>query len=228
MTNKGNPFHFDSNFFDPEDPRYTPIDRTKPKAEYTLSQINEAKEAAFEAGRIAGFKEAQSSLNQDIQRALQKLDRETTMLFVAEEERNTRFEAEAVHLTIKIFEKIFQAYAGRHGTSELKAIISHALREHKEQNLLAVEVHPSLQAGLQDYVNQLPEESHARISVKGSGSLSKQECKILWANGGITYDMNKIKAKIFAMITESLAVYDVQVHNDESSDVETGSGESKA
>lgn len=213
MTHKGQPFLFDANVFDPDDPRYSRIDKTKPKLEYTQEHLAQAKESSFEAGKIAGFKESQASLLQDIQKVVQKIDRDTASLFAKEEERNTLFEAEAVHLTLRIFEKVFAAYTEKIGSTEVERVVAEALRTHKDVNMIALEVHPNLQGSLQDFIKQLESETHKCLIVKANPALGKQECKILWSNGGITYDVQKIKDRIYKTLSESLSVYNINVQD---------------
>ena len=213
MTQKGQPFFFDSNVFDPDDPRYTEIDKKKPKLEYTQEQLAHAKESAFESGKIAGYKESQASLMQDVQKILQKTERELSALQAKEKERNQLFEVEAVHLTLQIFSRIFKVYAEKVGTEELKNIITQILTEHREENIIALDVHPSQFQGLHDFIQQQENEDIKKIMVKSNPALGKLECKLLWNNGGISYDVQKIKDRIEKTLAEALAVYNISVHD---------------
>ena len=53
--------------------------------------------------------------------------------------------------------------------------------------------------------------------VKSNPALGKLECKLLWNNGGITYDVKKIKDRIDKTLAESLAVYNISVHDQDDS-----------
>ena len=218
MTQKGQPFLFDSNVFDPEDPRFVPADRKKPKLEYTQEQIAQAKDSAFETGKIAGFKESQTSLMQDIQKIVQKIDRDTATLFAQESQRQTLFEAEAVHLALQLFRKVFKTYSETHGTAEMERILREALDAHREENIIAIEVHPALEPELKTFIAARPSGAQNNIMVKSNPALGKLECKLLWNNGGITYDVKKIKDRIDKTLAESLAVYNISVHDQDDSD----------
>lgn len=214
MTNhKGNPFFFDSHVFDPEDPRYSPVDRTKPRLEYTQAQMQDAKDAAFEMGRLAGFKEAQASLMQEVEKTTQRIEQEVLKLHTQEAARAHLYEGEAVRAALVMLEALFPQMKAQGAMAEIAAFLAEALHTHRERGVIAIEVHPDMVPEVEKFMAKQPQETKAGVQIRPVPGMGRVAAKVLWANGGVTYDLEKMHGKISATVQEALAVHGISVHD---------------
>ncbi len=208
----GQPFFFDNNVFD-DDPLVGMGDTEKP--EFTASDMEQARQKAFLEGKNAGFKESETGLTNNILAILKKLERDIVILFAAEDDRSKTYEEEAVHLTLLTIEKLFPLYTKKCGTEELLSAIETALTSHKTPSKINIELQDTGLEPLKEYIDKLEGDLHKQVTLIKNSALQKDECNILWPDGGIICSRNDISKKILETMKETLADRGVSVHDEE-------------
>lgn len=214
---KGKPFFFDVNVFDEQAiARKEAEEKNLPKFEYTKEQLEQTRKAAYAEGKKAGSAEAQTSLSQSILQVVQKMDRNLTMLFASEEERNTRYEQETIALVHAIVKTIFPIYFQNHGLEELKHSIAQAITEQKNIPCIDVEVHESVASEIETYVKQVEADTGTKLSIRASKSVPPNHCHMVWQNGGVVLAKEKIAQHVLSLLQQTLAEQGISIHDDNS------------
>lgn len=207
----GEPFYFDRNVFDSDDPHA--YEEQKPeKPEFTLTELEAAKAQAFEEGKRAGIKENEASLTQSVLGVVQKIDREMNVLRAAEQERADVFETECLHLTHTIISRLFPLMEENFGQDELQRSILNALSSHGSIEAATLEVHADLAQPLKGFLEQ--QNSGKTIALRSNGSLSLHEFKLEWPSGGLVVNRLDMVDEILDVMKETLAERGVNVHDE--------------
>lgn len=222
MSEIGQPFFFDQHIFDSDDPRS--YEENKPeKPEFTSTELEAAKVQAFEEGRKAGIHENEASLTQSVVGLLQKLDRDMSVLFAAEDDRAKNFEVECLHLTTSIISKLFPVLNEKHGDAELNAAISKALAGHNEVANVRLEIHDTLLESLRGFLAE--QNAGKNIALSENSALGLDEFRMQWPNGGLIVNRLKIADEIVNLMKETLAENGVNVHDEQEQITEAPEGE---
>lgn len=213
-TMKSRPFMFDGHVFDKDSAKQKKASEPKPpELKYTDNDLQIEKEKAFAEGKKAGISEAQNGHTQEILKLVQKIDRNFPLLFAAEDDRNARYEVEAVHLTYRILEKLFPIYMENKGFDELKHSIKSAIDEQKNIPAVLLDINESHAQELESFLSASPTYVNKQIVVRANSALSRMECDLSWPDGGAILNRNKIAHKIMTILQESLAERNISVHD---------------
>ena len=128
------------------------------------------------------------------------------ILFATEEERESRFEREAVLLAREIFAKLFPALNARQGPNEVEKAIAYVMESRKETQEIRIEVHPdyceSIEKKLESTAKSL---QGGRITVAGNPALGPGDCRMSWNDGGARRDSTGIAEEIHRQLEQLLA-----------------------
>ncbi len=213
---KGTPFFFDENVFDEDGVRHEKEDTRPPKPEFTHDDLDAAKAIAFEEGRKAGLKDSDESKTKDILTLFQKIERDMSVLFAAENDRNKTYENESVHLSLKILEKIFPLYAKEIGLDELEKTLHATLQTATTPENILIELNNDIASLLEPKLKEMGVALHKNISIKPNSVIARLDCKITWPEGGILCNTTTIAEKTFAIMHQALAERGVSVHDEDS------------
>ncbi len=210
----GKPFLFDNNMFD--DDALTKIieEEQQAKPEFTRDELAAEKQKSYDEGKQAGFSESEAGITKASLAVLEKVSRDIAVLFEAEDERAKKYEEETIHLTLKIIQKLFPLYMEKYGEEEIKSAIKTALCTHNTPEKVRIEIQEDLLLSIEKYIKEMENSLNKRITLVSNESLSKNECKISWPNGGIICNHNAIAEKTFSIIKETLAERGISVHDD--------------
>lgn len=218
MTTNGQPFFFDQHVFDDDD--LAAVEGVE-KPEFTKSQIASIQKEAFEKGKHAGFEDSETSTTKNILSVLEKIERDMSVLFAAENDRNKQYEEEAVHLTFSIMRKIFPLYMEEYGDKELQTTIKDIISNHNSPAKIKIELPESILPALEKHVKSLEGTLDKHITLIPNTSLQQHECHILWPDGGVICNRNMIAEKTLAIMKEALAERGVSVHDEDEPKNET-------
>lgn len=211
---KGQPFFFDENIFDEDDPRQDVHEDIVQKPEFTQDQLQAAKESAYQEGMRAGFAQSEGGLTQKMLEVLNLTHNQIETLFVAESERCARYEAETVALTYAVFKKSFPYVLDRCGAEEIKTALAHTLQDYKDMPKLRVHCAPDMVQPLQDFVTKNLPDMANNVSFQPDPSFVNTRCQILWADGGLILNKREITQKISAIMEQTLAEHGIHSHDD--------------
>ena len=212
MTTNGQPFFFDNNLFDDED--LASLDGLE-KPEFTKSQLESIQKEAFEKGKRAGFEESETSTTKNVLSVLEKIERDMTVLFAAENDREEKYEEEAVNLTLSIMRKMFPLYMAEYGEKELHSTLRNILSSNNTPEKVKIEVPENLLPSLEKYVKEMEGTLDKHITLTVNASLKQHECHILWPDGGVICNRDIIAEKTLGIMKEALAERGVSVHDED-------------
>jgi flagellar assembly protein FliH len=150
------------------------------------------------AAHARGFAEAQSTAEQKLAAALERivgllqgLDRSLAAV-------EARLETEAVEVAMAVSKKLVPALIAREPLAELSALASDCFRHLVASPHVAVRVNETLHASarerLEEIIRRLGLES--RLVVLGEPDIAMGDCRIEWADGGICRDNAALTATI--------------------------------
>lgn len=208
-------FLFDMNIFDePEEEEVLAEPPPPPAPTFSEAQLEAAKTKAFEEGRQQGIEESLESREEQLAGIMRMISGDTQKLFIAEEEREKLYEAEAVRLTLAIFERLFPLYTAQHGFDELKSVLNDILHRQEGQAEILIETAPSQCEGVEAHIAKLPPLSGKTVfKVAGNESLQEGACKLSWTNGGAVYNSAAMAEEIQTILEETLAVAPTNRHD---------------
>jgi len=186
-----------------EDPPEESEDLPLPPPVFSESELESAKQKAFQEGHAAGKKEVEESRAQSLANLMQKLAHDLQMLFIAENEREAVFEREAVALCKVMFEHAFPG-----------------------QNSIEIRIAHDFAKGVEGFVEKLrAQNSDLRCDVVVDENIATGAFKLSWKDGGAAYNSNEIAQAILSNLDEILAGGAVPSHNDISEESNISGGD---
>ena len=209
-----------------EDPPEESEDLPLPPPVFSESELESAKQKAFQEGHAAGKKEVEESRAQSLANLMQKLAHDLQMLFIAENEREAVFEREAVALCKVMFEHAFPAAQEQYGFAELESKMSEILATQHGQNSIEIRIAHDFAKGVEGFVEKLrAQNSDLRCDVVVDENIATGAFKLSWKDGGAAYNSNEIAQAILSNLDEILAGGAVPSHNDISEESNISGGD---
>ncbi len=210
----GTPFFFDNNVFDNDaDLIAKEAEKAQELPEFTKTELENAKAQSFSEGKKSGIQENEASTSNAALKVLQKIENNMSVLFAAEDQRASRYEEEAVHLSFSIIEKLFPLYTKEFGGEKLRKAIKEALCDHNTPQTVKIILHENIIPSMEVFIKQLENDFNKHITISPSPSCEENECQILWPEGGIICNHDKIAKKTLTIMQEALAERGVSVHD---------------
>ncbi len=210
----GKPFLFDENIFDDENLNTLTEAEKAALPEFTREEVEIEKQKAYQAGLDAGKKEVLESINQKTLQVLEKMQRDMSVLFAAEDDRNRYYENDTVLLTYKALEKTFPEIMKQQGMMELEARLRETLNSYTTPEKILIEIHPNAKDHLQGYVQEMEQTFLKMVDFRPTPNISLHECRISWPQGGLTLNHDEIAEKTLSTIREALAENGINVHDE--------------
>lgn len=188
--------------------------RPPPPPTFSEAQLEAARKAAFEQGRQQGIQESLQSREEKLSGLIASIAGDTQKLFIAESERETLYETEAVKLSLAVFENLFPLYTAQHGFDELKTVLTDILHRQEGQAEILIETAPSQKEGVEEHIAKLPPFSgKTMFKVAANESLQEGSCKLSWTQGGALYNSKALAEEIRGILEETLAVGALNRHD---------------
>ncbi len=180
------------------------IDFDAPKVANTIpladhhAKVEEAETQAYRKGFSAGQQEAQGEsarrlaiAMEDIARSLDKLSRGLSGV-------EQRVEAEAIEVAVTTGRKLASALIEREPFAEIQALAAGCFRELIATPHVVVRLHDSLYPEAQTRLAEIARQSgfEGRLLVLAEPDIGIGDCRIEWADGGMTRDRAATDAQI--------------------------------
>lgn len=170
------------------------------------AKLAEAEAAAYRNGYAAAQEQAQAEADRStaamlarIAAALEALQRASGML-------EARIESEAVEVAVAAARKLACELTAHEPFAEIAALVSDCLRELVNAPHIVVRVNDALLTEAQDKLTTIARERgfEGRLVVLAEPDIAVGDCRIEWADGGITRDRNATEAAIAELIDRYL------------------------
>jgi flagellar assembly protein FliH len=177
------------------------------KPTISLAEHAEKVAEAEKAAHARGFAEAQTKAEQ---RAASALERIATLLQALDRSLaavHARLETEAVEVAVAVAKKLAPTLIAREPLAEISALAADCFRHLVASPHVVVRVSDTLHAaareGLDEIIRRLGLES--RLVVLGEPEIAPGDCRIEWADGGISRDTTELTAAIDQAVTRYIS-----------------------
>lgn len=201
-------FLFDVHDFDDPNKEDEPEEELPPPPPvFTEEELDRARRESFQKGHHEAQVESDNSRARRIADLLDVISREFSTLFAAEDLRNAQYEAEAVRLSLAVFQRLFPAMNSKYGFEEIKKIITEVLESQREQSVIKLEIHPDYVEPIQEHVKRVIKQGHmaGECQILANHTLGPADCRLSWENGGALRDAGSVAEDIESHMQHILA-----------------------
>jgi len=170
-------------------------------------QIAEAEARAYRAGFDAARNEAKAESDRRAALALEEIGisiRAIAGRFSTVEER---METEAVDVALAVARKLCTELFAAEPLTEMMALVSDCFRHLTSTPHIVVRINDALYDAAREQIEQLAKRSgfEGKLVILAEPEIPSGDCKIEWADGGVTLDRGTIEAKINELVGRYLA-----------------------
>ena len=171
--------------------------------DFTLEDIEAARQEGFEDGKATGSAEAKASIDRSVADALTVAGQALQTLGPALDDLRAGIEANALQTVTTIVRKIVPYYVRKHGFDEVEALLRDCLSAAYDEPRIVVRAHDSVLVSLTDQLDTLTKSSgfNGNVVLFEDQELAPGDCRVEWADGGAERDVNRIWEKIEMAIT---------------------------
>ncbi|MES2600413.1 MAG: FliH/SctL family protein [Pseudomonadota bacterium] len=176
-------------------------------ANEVAQQIAEAEARAYRAGFDAARNEAKAESDRRAALALEEIGisiRAIASRFATIEER---METEAVDVALAVARKLCTELVAAEPLTEMMALVSDCFRHLTSTPHIVVRINDALYDAAREQIEQLARRSgfEGKLVILAEPEIPSGDCKIEWADGGVTLDRAAIEAKINELVGRYLA-----------------------
>lgn len=162
-------------------------------------------------GRNAGYAAGQADATAETVRrnAMAMEDIARTLKAVAGQlgQAETRIETEAVDIAVAVARKLCAELTSREPLTELIALVSDCLRHLTSTPHLVVRINDALYDPARERIEAIAKQGgfEGRLVILSDPDIAHGDCKLEWADGGVTSDRSATEAKIAEMVGRYMA-----------------------
>jgi len=170
-------------------------------------QIAEAEARAYRAGYEAARLEAKAESDRRAALALEEIGIAIKSIAGRFSMIENRMETEAVDVALAVARKLCVELMAAEPLTEIMALVSDCFRHLTSTPHIVVRINDALYDAARDRIEQLAKRSgfEGRLVILAEPDISTGDCKIEWADGGVTLDSATIEAKINELVGRYLA-----------------------
>jgi flagellar assembly protein FliH len=170
-------------------------------------RIAEAEARGRNTGYAAGKADATAESMRRHALAMEDIARSLTGVAGRLSAAEARVEAEAVDVAVAVARKLCSELAGREPLAELTALVTDCLRHLVSTPHLVVRVNGALYEEARVRIDTLAKQSGfaGRLVILSDPDIAHGDCKLEWADGGVTSDRAAAEAKIAELVGRYLA-----------------------
>lgn len=174
---------------------------TVPRAEHE-SRVDEAETRGYRNGFAAGQLEASGESARRLALAMESIAHSLSILTRGLSAVELRLEAEAVEVAVATGRKLADALIAREPFAEVEALATGCFRELVATPHVVVRVNDALYGDAETKLADIARQAgfHGRLLVLAEPDIAVGDCRIEWADGGLTRD----KAAADALIGETV------------------------
>ncbi|MEH2512142.1 flagellar assembly protein FliH [Nitrobacteraceae bacterium AZCC 1564] len=176
-------------------------------AEEIAKQVADAEARGYRAGFDAAQHEAKLLSDRQMAQALAGIESSVATIaknFAAVE---NRMETEAVEVALAVARKLCAELMAAEPLTEVTALVSDCFRHLTSTPHIVVRINDSLYDSARERIEQLARRNgfEGRLVILAEPDIPTGDCKIEWADGGVTLDREAIETKINELVVRYLA-----------------------
>jgi len=170
-------------------------------------QIAEAEARAYRAGFDAAQRETKSESDRRAALALEEIGISIRAIAGRFSQIEDRMETEAVDVALAVARKLCSELMTAEPLTEIMALVSDCFRHLTSTPHIVVRINDALYDSARAQIEQLAKRSgfEGRLVILAEPDISGGDCKIEWADGGVTLDRATIEAKINELVGRYMA-----------------------
>jgi flagellar assembly protein FliH len=199
-------FLFDMDFAAPEPAKETVQDRAATAAR-VAQQIADAEARAYRAGYDAARHEAKAESDRRVALAVEEIGISIKAIAGSFSTIEERMETEAVDVALAVARKLCTELIAAEPLTEMMALVSDCFRHLTATPHMVVRINDALYEAARDRIEQAAKRNgfEGRLVILAEPDIVSGDCKIEWADGGVTLDRSTIEAKINELVGRYLA-----------------------
>ncbi|MBQ8106957.1 MULTISPECIES: FliH/SctL family protein [unclassified Afipia] len=170
-------------------------------------QIAEAEARAYRAGFDAARNEAKAESDRRAALALEEIGISIRAIAGRFSTIEERMETEAVDVALSVARKLCAEMIAAEPLTEVMALVSDCFRHLTATPHIVVRINDSLYDAARAQIEQLAKRNgfEGKLVILAEPDIASGDCKIEWADGGVTLDRATIDAKINELVGRYLA-----------------------
>lgn len=170
-----------------------------PKApSFSLDDMEAARKASHEDGRLLGLEQATNSIEQQTEILIQSLTDRIHDLKQAEIKRHQKAVAQSIEIAQKALEKLLPAMMAQEQETFIKLALTDFFKDHIAKSNLTLIVHPDMQESMEKYAPLL----HADLKLATSGDLTPAQARLEWQDGVFEFKPDVMIESILGMFKQ--------------------------
>lgn len=169
--------------------------------------IAEAEARSYRAGFDAAQREAKVMSDRHTAQALAGIESSITSIAKSFATVESRMETEAVEVAVAVARKLCTELMAAEPLTEITALVSDCFRHLTSTPHIVVRINDSLYDSARERVEQIAKRNgfEGRLVILAEPDIPTGDCKIEWADGGVTLDRDTIETKINELVGRYLA-----------------------
>ena len=190
---------FDEDFASGEKPTITMVEHERRRAD--------AESQAYRSGFDAGQEQAKQEVAQRIAETLAVISDGLARLDGALASIETRLETEAVEVAVAVAAKLAPALIAREPFAEISALATECFHHLVAAPHVAVRVGPATYETAKEKIEAIARAGgfEGRLVVTSDETLAPGDCRIEWADGGVTRDQSATSSAIDEMVSRYIS-----------------------
>lgn len=174
---------------------------------WTAEELEREKAVAYANGTEAGRTETLAGIEQRVAQAFEQVIAGVGQITNRLDTFEAGLSAEAKSLSVAVGQAIASELLAQSHAGEIEAIVSEALGFLTHQPHVVVRIHEDLLEPFKTRLEALAESRGftGKLIILGEPDLEQADCRIEWAEGGITRDTNALKARLDEIVQRHLA-----------------------
>lgn len=170
-------------------------------------QAAEAEARGYQAGYHAARQEADNDSQRRHALGISQIGQTMTMMATQLTALENRLEMEALDVALACARKLCGELIAREPMAEITALMQDCMRELVKTPHLVLRIHDSLYESAKATIEDLAHKSgfEGRLIILAEPDLTPGDCRIEWADGGITRDSEAVAAQITELVNRYIA-----------------------
>lgn len=178
-----------------------------PTAEEIAKQVADAEAGGYRAGFDAAQREAKVISDRQMAQALTGIESSVATIARSFATVENRMETEAIEVALAVARKLCTELMAAEPLTEVTALVSDCFRHLTSTPHIVVRINDSLYDSARERIEQLAKRNgfEGRLVILAEPDIPTGDCKIEWADGGVTLDRLAIETKINELVGRYLA-----------------------
>lgn len=170
-------------------------------------KVAEAEARAYRSGYDAAMQEARAENDRRSAMALEEISMSLKVVAGGFSAIENKMETEAVDVAVAVARKLCTSLVAAEPLTEMMALVEDCFRHLVATPHLVVRINDTLYEGARERIERLAKQSgfDGRLVILAQPDIPAGDCRIEWADGGVTLDRASIDAKIDELVARYMA-----------------------